>query len=253
MKKKLEKLEKCHSHQEYKETLPNQARSNTASQSSTQPQATNNRTAAVNIEILKTTVGDASVWLLPHCISQSTYAGRVGSNACSLITLIMAHQFHINSPNLHICNHQVLPSIWIQQLVDCITSGNSIHDFNFGHQGVNLSVPEAQHLLHLIPMQLGVELPVSFVACQGDPPQATLIHHLHLLNTPVAVILNGNTFCFLPDNNGHLVFVGSHLHGSYGALIAHIPKAFLGSFLEWFKRCFHPGQENLCTITNLHF
>ena len=85
------------------------------------------------VQVSKTTAANAQAWILPQQISQSTYAGRVGRNACSLIALIVAYAFYVSSSTNTNLFVNSLPGIWVRHLITAITTGSAIHDSNFNH------------------------------------------------------------------------------------------------------------------------
>lgn len=64
------------------------------------------------------------IWEFPYSVSQSTYRGRNGSNACSIIALLTALEIHRKQCDL--APSPFLPSDWMALLCRCIESGNKI-------------------------------------------------------------------------------------------------------------------------------
>lgn len=72
------------------------------------------------------------IWEFPYSVSQSTYQGRNGSNACSIIALLIAQGIHQVNVDLDPC--PFLPAIWVTLVCGCINLGNTLYD----HSRANL-------------------------------------------------------------------------------------------------------------------
>ncbi|KAJ7349533.1 hypothetical protein OS493_038720 [Desmophyllum pertusum] len=67
------------------------------------------------------------IWEFPYNISQSTYQGRNGSNACSIIALLIAEGIHQVNCDLD-PSHAILPTPWVTLVCGCIKEGNALYD-----------------------------------------------------------------------------------------------------------------------------
>ena len=85
-----------------------------------------------------------ALWFFPPHISQSTFQGRTGSNACTFIGKLFPVN---NNATVNIRNEQSSPPIWLGILSIAIQAGNSVHDSVTGGQPINFSVNEA--IMHL--------------------------------------------------------------------------------------------------------
>lgn len=70
--------------------------------------------------------GDVYSWMFPPEFCQSSIDGRNGSNACSLISLAVAHTFLTVDISLRLADH--LPSDWKKFLYLCMRLGNVLYD-----------------------------------------------------------------------------------------------------------------------------
>jgi len=65
----------------------------------TEDKSPSGKTASVapfgGIQVKPTAMGNFTVWSFPFGVSQSTIHGRMGSNACTLITLLLAEAYNI--------------------------------------------------------------------------------------------------------------------------------------------------------------
>lgn len=70
--------------------------------------------------------GTVWTWQFPLHISQSTIDGRNGSNACSVIALLIAQGIHQVRCDLK--PFQFLPKDWVSLICGCIKVGNALYD-----------------------------------------------------------------------------------------------------------------------------
>lgn len=199
-------------------------------------------------------------WFFPIHLSQSTINGRQGSTACALIALLMAHKYHNQKSSLAI-QRQLSPA-WFTLMVSSIIEGNSVHDDIFNHTPITLQIPMASSLLagRIPQIRLGQELPANFTSEDG-PSSSNLDHYLKemVLNStslsPSAIVVTfrGNTFSFVPGKQNNLIFLDSHLHHPFGALIASVPVTALPELLKWIRTDYLQSPYNLCTLTAIYF
>ena len=65
------------------------------------------------------------IWEFPYNVSQSTFQGGNGSNACGIIALLIAQGIHL--VNCDLDPSQVLPSVWVTLVCDSIKVGNAVY------------------------------------------------------------------------------------------------------------------------------
>lgn len=196
----------------------------------------------------------------PYQVSQSTVNGRQSSTACALIALLMAHKYHNQNSSLPV--HTQLSPAWFNLIVSSILEGNTIHDNVFQHMPVTLQIPMASSLLvgSIGQIRLGQELPVNFTSENG-PTSSNLDYHLgDMVNNstsspPSAIIVTfrGNTFSFVPGKQNNLIFLDSHVHHPFGALIASVPSTHIPELLKWIKLQYLGTAYNLCSFTAIYF
>lgn len=161
------------------------------------------------------------IWEFPHSVSQSTYRGRNGSNACSIIALLTAQEIHRKQCDL--APSPFLPSDWVALLCRCIESGNKIYDLSRASLPQRyLSAAEAAMVAgNRVDVIIGQPLPVRV----RDPhPPSTLSYHLLKLCNDRSIslallIANEKTVLFSGIRDEKLVLVDSHQHGQTGALV----------------------------------
>jgi len=167
------------------------------------------------------TPGTVYIWDFPHIISQSTYLGRNGSNACSIIALLVAQGVHQVSCDLE--PSPTLPVDWISLVCGCIKVGNDIYDRSRASLPQRyLSAAEAAMVAgNHLDVSIGHPLPVRVF----DPHRpSTLKHHLlqlchNQLNSYALFIVNEKTILFIGIRNEKLVLVDSHLHNPNGTIV----------------------------------
>ena len=74
------------------------------------------------------------MWSLPKHISQSTLDGRQGSNACTLIALIVGRNVAY-TPALYTPRNEPLPDTILKMIMQSIREGNRIHDIKLPWPG----------------------------------------------------------------------------------------------------------------------
>ena len=94
------------------------------------------------IQVKSTAMGDFTIWSFPFGVSQSTINGRMGSNACTLIALLLAKAYLLNRDLLQLYPEQPLSGHWNTVMVSCILGGNNVYDSCIPH-GRFLGVLEA--------------------------------------------------------------------------------------------------------------
>ena len=169
-------------------------------------------------------------------VSQSTSGGHQGSNACTVISLLLAKTYLTNKSFLQLKNHQPLTPSRILAFMSCMMGGNKAYD-SFMQPPSFLGVVEA---IPLVRSSLGSlsyedELTVCFFKEPNSSEESALKFHLsrRLTNTNAAFpIINGLTISFVSDANDNIILMYSHLHLPKGAFLATV---------------------NLCTVTFINF
>ena len=161
------------------------------------------------------------IWELPHGISQSTYQNRNGSNACSIIALLIAQGIY--QVDVDIDPSAVLLADWLTLICGCIRVGNAMYDrcrANLPHR--YLSVAEAAMVAgDRLDVSVGQPLPVRV----SDSHHASTIgyHLVELCKAPgvglALLIVNEKTVLFVSMKGEKLVLVDSHLHEPNGAIV----------------------------------
>ena len=190
---------------------------------------------------------NVQIWEFPYSVSQSSYQDRNESNACSIITLLIAEGIHQVDVDLDPC--PVLPADWVKLVCGCIREGNAVYN----HSRANLpqrylSVAEAAMVSgDLLDVSVGQPLPVRV----GDShPPCTLQHHLvQLCNNQIQHVsfplftVNEKTVLFAIMKNEKLILVDSHLHEPNSTTVILGKSCNVDSFI-------HTAQESLYLDNN---
>ena len=75
--------------------------------------------------VCMSTTQSVTFWELPVFLSQSSIGGHQGSNACTVISLLLAKTHITNKSLLQLNNHQSLTPSWILAFISCIMGGKS--------------------------------------------------------------------------------------------------------------------------------
>lgn len=171
-------------------------------------------------------VRDTSVFFyhFPREICQSYYGGRNGSNACTVIAVLIAKAFCCG--NLDLPETDLLDESWINLYRSCIAEGNRLYDMviNLKKQGaIYLSVEDVvEEFGDMLQIKnLGFSLPVSFVSETETATVSYQLERLRKFNEKSAVIFikDSRSGVFLFFKDGPLLFADSHPYGSGGALL----------------------------------
>lgn len=164
--------------------------------------------------------------VVSYHISQSTFQGRTGSNACTFIAFFMAKLFHVNSnAKANDGNGPTNAALLLRILNIAIQAGNHIHDSITGGRPINFPVDEAIVHLNGSIGQTKIEetLDIGFINENPLVPQSSLSFYLECLeNEPSSlaaiVIVNHMAICFVARDE-KLFILDSHLHFPHGAMI----------------------------------
>ncbi len=160
----------------------------------------------------------------PREICQSYYGGRNGSNACTVIAVLIARAFCCGDVKPQ--QTENLSDTWINLFSSCIAEGNRLYDMliNSKQQGVlYLSVEDVVEEFGntLQVKNLGCSLPVSFVSETETATIRFQLERFQKLNERQAVIFikDSRSGVFIFDKDGPLLFADSHPYGSGGAFL----------------------------------
>ena len=179
-----------------------------------------------NLVIRCRKIRDTSInfYHFPREISQSYYGGRNGSNACTVIAVLIARRFCCGSIKPQ--QTESLKDSWINLVSSCISEGNRLYDMliNSKKQGaIYLSVEDVVEEFGntLQVKNLGCSLPVSFVSETKTATIGFQLERLQKLHERLAVIFikDSRSGVFLFDEDGPLLFADSHPYGSGGAML----------------------------------
>lgn len=160
-------------------------------------------------------------WKFSEAFSQSTIDGRVHSNACSIISIAVAHNFL--TTNIQLPSEENLPSDWINLLRQCMQKGNELYDSaTLEHH--YLDAKEAADLFNKGSSQkVNVQEPIGYLRIVDVHEQSTLGFHLkeftEASTRQAALFIYDNktiTFPSCPTDHS-ILLVDSHLHSTFGA------------------------------------
>ena len=171
-------------------------------------------------------------WRLPEEVSQSTFNERNGSNACSLIAILLACLFF--RKNMPIPDEGYLPSDVVRILCGCIELGNRMYDIcRDSLPNRYLSVQEAATLLSFTNVSVEEPLPVRL---EDEHELSTLCGQLGRYSQPktyfLNMIVNEKTSLFVLTPPG-VMYIDTHLHGTSGAVIVKGSTSNLSEFCSF--------------------
>ena len=136
---------------------------------------------AFTLYIPPSTTDNVTSWELPISLSQSTIGGRHGSNACTIISLLLAKTYLTNKQLLQINNSQLLSHNWIVAFISCMLGENQAYDtFTSSRNPIYLGVLEAIPLIRnsLGSLDYEEELTVCFVKEARAADESALSYQL---------------------------------------------------------------------------
>ena len=212
-----------------------------------------------NLVIRCRKIRDTSInfYHFPREISQSYYGGRNGSNACTVIAVLIARTFCCGSIKPQ--QTESLKDSWINLVSSCIAEGNRLYDMliNSKKQGaIYLSVEDVVEEFGntLQVKNLGCSLPVSFVSETETATIGFQLERLQNLHERLAVIFikDSRSGVFLFDKDGPLLFADSHPYGSGGAML--VCTSDVSELVMLLVEVLHVvSLEGLGTLTPIYF
>ena len=163
--------------------------------------------------------GDVTEWVVS--VSQSSVAGQSGSNACTIIAVLIAVNFLLPTGWVLPCSRRGLPQPFVGMFKELMVQGNIVHQW-LGHSQQNYSAPEViQH----------PGLGFSGVARCGDEFQFTSFQQFAvelttIVNTSrtklaaVLILPPDKSMVLLIGEMGQLVLLESHQHLGAGGIVA---------------------------------
>eukprot|EP00794_Sanderia_malayensis_P009991 gene9991-11012_t len=195
-------------------------------------------------------------WHLPRDICQSYHGGRNGSNACTIIALIIGRLFarsEIFTPPFG-----YLSETWINLYTTSIVEGNALYDSILKEFGVlDLSIEEAaEHFASKLNIKkIASPLPVSF---QSDIETVTIAFQLkqfiNLRKKLVVLFIHKfRTGSFLIYPDGSILFSDSHSYGEEGALLVAATGNDVDILLDFLMQVLGSNQNKLATLTEIEY
>lgn len=233
-------------------------------QSSVQPPSANSQVPLSSqpstLHVPPSTAGKVTFWELPAFLSQSTIGGRQGSNACTVISLLLAKTYIANKPLLQVNSSHPLSQSWLVAFVSCMLGGNKVYDTFISSHNLNPVYLGVVQAIPLVRSSLGnisyeEELTVCFVKEPCAAEESALSYQLsrRLGNANAAfTIISGMTITFVLDSTDDIVVMDSHIHPPNGALLAKCKHSDIEGLLKWLKTKLDV-TINLCTVTFIHF
>ena len=185
-------------------------------------------------------------WVFPANISQSTIDGRNGSNACTVITMILGSVIqHLDLP--FPCAGP-LSQLWCSLIEKSIRLGNKIYDdTNQGRR--NLTPLEASFALRSI-TNVHVDEPLAVRLSDPHKPTqlAYQIERMLVKKKSAAAFVQGDrSFLIMTEENGYVLAVDTHTHmnGTRGAVIVSSNTLTdMGSFIRAIEAVFSLEEDS---------
>ena len=197
-------------------------------------------------------------WHFPKTISQSYYGGRNGSNACTIIAMLIARTFYLS--DLAAPLPRILPEEWFRVFVNCISEGNRLYDSIVKEKGegsITLAVDDVAENFgqDFEVSHIGCPLPVTF---KSDITTETLLFQLgkHKAGNErqcLIFIKDFRTGVFLIQKDGTLLFADSHPYGSGGAILVCLPSGSVHNLCKFLQAVLLSRTDTLGTITSVKF
>lgn len=195
-------------------------------------------------------------WHFPRHVSQSYYGGRNGSNACTIIALIIGRLF--SRSDIFMPPFGYLPETWINLYITSIVEGNALYDKILKDFGVlDLSIEEA---VENFGPKLNIKcihspLPVTFESeIETVRVSFQLRRFANLCKKQVVVFIHRfRTGSFLIYPDGSVIFSDSHAYGDEGALLVWAPRQDIEMLTEFLKHVLGTNENRLATLTAVDY
>ena len=199
---------------------------------------------------------ELTYWNFPRHLSQTYFKGRNGSNACTIISIIVGRYFARS--NLPYQNQGYLSNEWLNLFYTSIDDGSQFYDRLVKEMGVlDLSIEEVYERLggNLNMAYVNASLPVSFDA---DIETVTIYYQLKELlmqhkKNVCLFIHKKRTASFLIYETGEVIYADSHAFGENGALLISADINTLSSLLEFLKLILGNDENRLATLTVIQY
>ena len=199
---------------------------------------------------------EIAYWHFPPHLSQTYFNGRNGSNACTIISIIIGRYFARS--DLPYQKQGYLGSEWLNLFYTSIEDGSQFYDTLVKEMGVlDLSIEEVYERLGgtLNMTCVHASLPVSFDA---DIETVTIYYQLKelLMQSKKAVCLfihKKRTASFLIYETGEIIYTDSHAFGENGALMISADLNTLSSLLDFLKSILGNAENRLATLTVIQY
>lgn len=193
-------------------------------------------------------------WEFPISISQSTFPqGRNGSNACSVIALVLAHK--VTMLNVQLNKSSRLDPEWTELVCQSIVSGNRLYD-SYRNSLPNRYLSAAEAAM-VVSYEVDVEQPLPIRVC--DPHEATTLkYQLYSLCQDAAkgticsalFIVNEKTSLFVAMGSA-IVHIDTHCHGHCGTIVNLGSEGNLTDFITTIQKVIALQDDtygNFCTV-----
>lgn len=192
-----------------------------------------------------------SCWNFPLRISQGNYKGQNGSNACSLIALLLSYSFHKSAIDLPHPNSS-LAAIITNLVCSCIELGNDIYEQCRATLPQRyLSIQEAASVLEMwfsstvsgcLPVRLIDQHNLSTISTQLEKASCAQIVY-------ACLVIEEKSSLFLIATD-YVLYINTHCHLPSGAIIL---RAHLRNVLELCKEIWNIEGYSSQTYGNLTF
>lgn len=197
-----------------------------------------------------------SFWHFPRDLCQSYHGGRNGSNACTIIALIIGRLFSRSGTFVRPFGY--LSDTWIHLYTTSIVEGNALYDSICKDFGVlDLSIEEAaEHFSTKLNIkQIGNPLAVAF---ESDIETVTIAYQLKnfvsLCKKQVILFIHRfRTGSFLIYPDGSVLFSDSHSYGDEGSLLVWSTRHNVDNLVDFLKHVLGSNQNKLATLTEIEY
>lgn len=182
-----------------------------------------------------------SCWKFPKEISQGLYKGRNGSNACSLISILLGYALSFQKVAPPECQSCITSAI-VDVLCICIEIGNRVYDFfRESLPSRYLSIQEAASVLEMwCTMDVGDNLPVRLKDHHVmSTVSGQLKEAISSCNAFTAFLILNNKTSLFYFTGSVVMYIDTHCHGPSGAVVVVAEEKELDSFCTnvWELEC----------------
>ena len=199
---------------------------------------------------------EISFWNFPKHVSQTYFNGRNGSNACTIIAIMIGRYF--SRSDIPFQDNGYLQGTWSSLFHNSINEGNDLYDNIVKDFGVlDLSIEEVYVRLGK-KLNMARVMPSLAVSFQSDVESATVFFQVDrlvkLYNKQVVLFIHKRrTSAFLIYKDGSVIYTDSHAFGNNGSLMVASYEFNIRKMVKFIRDILGHNENMISTLTVVEY